>query len=228
MSSNPSQLAFKYLFDWKYYCTSNPDLQKSGISTPGQAAQHWLQYGRFEQRSYGMRGIEIGASSHNQFYLNTLNVDYSSSMETLAKKEEERACGMKTKVDIAAYGDALPFKNKSFDFILSSHVIEHFWDPIAALLEWKNIARKYLFIIVPHKERTPDRNRPLTPLRELLDRHEGRIPARIAEDHHWSVWNTALFLELCRFLKLEIVEYQDTDDKVGNGFTVVVKIINES
>jgi SAM-dependent methyltransferase len=183
-----------------------------------------LQYGRFERRSYGMRGIEIGASAHNQFFLNIPNVDYSTSMGTLSKKQESKACGTKRRVDVAAYGCTLPFKSKSLDFIISSHVIEHFWDPIAALLGWRNIACKYLFMIIPHKERTPDRIRPLTALSELIDRHEGKVPAKRREDHHWSVWNTQSFLELCGYLKMEIAECQDPDDKVGNGFSVVIKI----
>lgn len=42
------------------------------------------------------------------------------------------------------------------------------------------------------------------------------------EHGHWTVWDTALFLELCRYLNYKVIEYQDVDDKVGNGFTGII------
>jgi SAM-dependent methyltransferase len=222
MSSNPSLLAFKYLFDGEFYLRTYPDLPRAGIRTQAQAVAHWLTYGQIEKRKCGLEGVEIGGAAHNMFFLDTINVDYCTSMETVHKKEEFLACGRKLAVDVAAQGESLPFKDKSFDFILSSHVIEHFFDPIAALREWKRVARKYLFIIVPHKDRTPDRVKPLTSLSELIDRHDGRAPRDFTEGHHYSVWDTQRFLELCRYCGLTIAEWRDTDDKVGNGFAVVI------
>jgi hypothetical protein len=43
------------------------------------------------------------------------------------------------------------------------------------------------------------------------------------DDHHWSVWRTDDFVQLVRHLKMDVVEIQDKDDKVGNGFTVVIR-----
>jgi len=37
------------------------------------------------------------------------------------------------------------------------------------------------------------------------------------------VWTTHTFLELCAALDLRVVRVDDVDDKVGNGFTVVVQ-----
>ena len=224
MPANPSMLAFAYLFDWQYYLAAYPDLGQAGICTQAQALAHWFAYGRFEKRSYGLRGVEIGGSAHNEFYLNTLNVDYSASMETIHKYEERRICGQALRVDLAARGEALPFADKSFDFVITSHVIEHFFDPIGALLEWKRVARKYIFVIAPHRERTPDRVRALTPLSELVDRHSGTIPYERTEGHHFSVWDAPSFLALCSHCGLRVVRCQDPDDKVGNGFTVVIEV----
>ena len=139
------------------------------------------------------------------------------------KNEEEQFCGEKLKVDIESEGDSLPFDDKSYDFIISSHVIEHFFDPIKALKEWERVAKKYIFIIVPHKERTFDRDRPITTIKELEDRHKGKIPYDDGYKHH-SVWDTKSFLELCEHLNFNVVDYMDVDDKVGNGFTVVIKL----
>ncbi len=126
----------------------------------------------------------------------------------------------------------------------------------------------YIFIIAPHKDRTNDRERQVTPVAELLDRASGKIgianyagpiaagtpsessataplntlqPQILVTDkahttlkegwayyssddhHHWSVWRTADFLELIKALGFTVVESHDSDDKVGNGFLVVIQ-----
>lgn len=171
-----------------------------------------------------LRGLEIGGGAHNAFGLNTLNVDYTDEL-TEYKKAEIEACGEALWVDIIANGDDLPFKDKTVDFVVSSHVIEHFFDPIKALKEWARVSRKYIYVICPHKERTFDREKPRTPLQELIDRHEGRIVNPDPDNHsHHSIWITEDFLELCNYLNLEVVEYLDVDDKVGNGFAVMIRL----
>jgi len=178
----------------------------------------------------GLTGLEIGGSAHNPFGLQTRNVDYFGDMDTDFKREEVRLCGQARPVDIVAPGDALPVPDESEDFIISSHVIEHFFDPIKTLGEWLRVVRPggYIFVIVPHKDRTFDKERERTPLSELIDRHEGRIPPpqEAPDPHkpqHFSVWITEDFLQLCEHLKLKVVEHHDVDDKVGNGFTVVLQ-----
>ncbi len=42
------------------------------------------------------------------------------------------------------------------------------------------------------------------------------------EDKHWSVWTCESFIELCRQIGLEVVDSLDPDDKVGNGFAIVI------
>lgn len=37
-------------FDWKYYINRYSDLKKSGINTKKKAYQHWIKYGRNENR----------------------------------------------------------------------------------------------------------------------------------------------------------------------------------
>ncbi len=172
----------------------------------------------------GLRGIEIGGSSHNDFNLNTLNIDYTNC-ETGYSKSSQNDFGLKPmKVDIVASGDNLPFKDNVWDFVINSHVIEHFFDPIKAIQEWVRVIKPggYLFMIVPHKERTGDKTRDRTTLKELIIRHAG-ITKNPKIDAHHSVWITQDFLELCRYMNLNVVEYQDIDDKVGNGFTVVIQ-----
>lgn len=173
----------------------------------------------------GLVGIEIGGSAHNAFGLDTINVDYTDSMDTVYKNMEIELCGEALPVDVIASGDNLPFSDKSYDFVVSSHVIEHFWDPIAALKEWERVARKYIFIIAPHKMRTFDIDREITQTQELWDRHDGKLekPESVPKDHY-SVWDTSAFLSFMEDLGYKVVEYQDVDDKVGNGFSVVIEL----
>jgi ubiquinone/menaquinone biosynthesis C-methylase UbiE len=124
-------------------------------------------------------------------------------------------------VDIVAAGEDLPFADDAFDFVFASHVIEHFADPIRALKEWVRVSRKYVVLVVPHRDRTFDRGRALTTRAELLERHE-RGETADTEGHHWSVWTHESFLDFCGDLELTVVDSLDPDDKVGNGFMVVI------
>ncbi len=174
----------------------------------------------------GLKGVEIGGSAHNQFGLNTINVDYTADVNTVFKQDEIKLVGEYLKVDVEAPGDHLPFKDERFDFVISSHVLEHFWDPIKALQEWMRVVKKsgYIFMIIPHKDRTFDHDRPRTTLKELVNRHDGSISAPETDLHiHYSVWVTEDLLELCSYMGLNVIEFQDVDDKVGNGFAIVIR-----
>ena len=185
-----------------------------GSFPPSQLANKYLK---------GLRGIEIGGAAHNQFFLNTLNVNFTEQTTCFTRGEIENA-GNILKVDIVANGDDLPFKDNTVDFVINSHVLEHFWDPIKTLKEWLRVVKPngYLFLIIPHKDRTFDKDRARTSLQELIDRHNG-IGADPGTHAHFSVWVTEDFLELCRHLDFKVVEFQDKDDKVGNGFSVVIQ-----
>ena len=174
----------------------------------------------------GLQGVEIGASAHNPFNIaGCLNVDYTADTTTPFKQEEVRLCGEMAPVDVVADGAKLPFPNESLDFVLSSHVLEHFYDPIGVLNEWLRVVRPggYVFAVVPHKERTFDAPRPRTTLAELVERHANPSDAPSDDHRHYSVWVTEDLLELCRHMGLDVVDWQDADDKVGNGFTVVIR-----
>lgn len=171
----------------------------------------------------GKKGIEIGGSQHNSFYLDTLNVDFTDEF-TVFKQEEVNMCGDYMRVDVVANGNELPFKDNEWDFVINSHVLEHFFDPIKAIKEWMRVIKPggYVYMIVPHKERTFDRERERTTIQELIARHNGVI-----EDpktyHHHNVWVTQDVIDLCKAMELNVIAYQDVDDKARNGFTVVIQ-----
>lgn len=173
----------------------------------------------------GLRGIEIGGSAHNAFGLNTLNVDYTDDYSTIFKKKEIELVGECLKVDIVASGDNLPFKDNTVDFVISSHVIEHFYDPVKAIEEWLRVVKPggYVFIIAPHMDRIGELASPRTLPSEIIDRHEHPNPPKIDHHGHYSCWKTEDFVGFCRHYGWKIVAVQDVDDKVGNGFTVVLQ-----
>jgi SAM-dependent methyltransferase len=66
----------------------------------------------------------------------------------------------------------------SYDFILSSHCLEHVANPLAALREWRRVLRPggQLVLILPDPRQTFDHRRPVTTLAHLqadFDRHTG-------------------------------------------------------
>jgi len=165
----------------------------------------------------GLKGVEIGASYHNPFGLDTINVDLYDAGQH--QEQQMRAAGKTVKIDVIANGDKLPFPDESFDFVINSHVIEHFENPIKALYEWLRVARKYVFMIVPHMERTGDRTRPLTLISEIIAAYYFDVQNTV-DKHHYT-YTPENFGELLEALGLDY-KIIDPDDKVGNGFISII------
>jgi hypothetical protein len=149
-----------------------------------------------------LHGIEIGASTQNSFFLKrSINVDFSDEQGGLW---QDKNCEPAT-VNIVAFGDDLPFKDNTLDYVLRPTDI--------AALEPSGKAK-----FGPDYEVPPQM---LTPHGARLE--DGWVRYEEDDHHHWSVWRTHDFVDLVKTLRLNIVEVQDTDDKVGNGFTVVIR-----
>lgn len=173
----------------------------------------------------GLNGIEIGASAHNPFNIpKCIYVDRYESMDTVYKLEEQKICGESLKPDVIANGDDLPFEDSSLDYVLTSHVLEHFYDTIGTFKEWIRVVKNdgYIYTVFPHKERTFDKDKKRTKLSELIDRHTSF--QKKSDDEHYTFWVTEDCIEFCNYLNLEIVQVDDVDDKVGNGFTFLIKV----
>ena len=39
----------------------------------------------------------------------------------------------------------------------------------------------------------------------------------------YYVWTTKSFLNLCKTFEFNVIDYLDVDDKVGNGFAIVIE-----
>lgn len=174
----------------------------------------------------GKNGIEIGASAHNPFNIHGCKfVDYTDDMETVFKKEEFSLCREKQRVDYVAVAWDLPFEDESQDYVLTSHVLEHCWDVLGTLREWLRVLKRggIIYMTLPHPERTFDRGRPITTWDELLERNplsKEQFDRDI--NLHFSVWLPESWERVEKFLPVDLLFIEDPDDKVGNGFTVVL------
>jgi SAM-dependent methyltransferase len=75
--------------------------------------------------------------------------------------------------------------DESLDFVIASHVIEHCEDPIGTISNWLRVLRPggVIYLVVPNRKRTFDRDREPTPVQDLLrDYREG--PAASRMDHY--------------------------------------------
>ncbi len=193
-------------------------------------------------------GIEIGAAAHNPFYLpGSLNLAiYSGDQNSKAYKdflmyrqEQVNTCGAYASIDIAAEAHAVPLKAASQNYVISSHVIEHIPDLISAFLEWDRIVKPggILFIIFPKRNAIhADSIRPLTPLEHFIEDFQLK---RDADSHplesghsfwgHYHVFSLQTLIDLIGWsrshvgLNWKVVHTEETDSKVGNGHTLVLK-----
>lgn len=67
--------------------------------------------------------------------------------------------------------------SETYDFILSSHCLEHIANPLKAIKEWLKILKDegILLIVVPNKEYTFDHKRPTTSFTHLLNDFQNNI-----------------------------------------------------
>jgi len=65
----------------------------------------------------------------------------------------------------------------TYDFVLSSHMLEHTANPILALTEWIRILKDegVVVLLLPHKEGTFDHRRPVTSLEHLISDFNAKI-----------------------------------------------------
>jgi SAM-dependent methyltransferase len=179
------------------------------------------------------RGLEIGASANNPFPgLRAWQLEQPAS--DVFGTAQERLAGGRARVDVLADAANLPLRDGALPWLLASHVLEHMPDTIAALLAWDRAVAVggTLFLIVPHRERTFDRDRPRTELaHHLADWALGMsvVASPMSPTSHYHVWITEDLLLLIEWLgghgllDWELLEVEDVDSKVGNGFTIVAR-----
>ncbi len=191
-----------------------------------------------------LEGLEIGPAAHNPFGLRTRNVGLSPEHDPIDhdffRQSQLENCGQVAPIHIAADAADIPLPNDSTDFVLHSHVWEHLLDPLRALEEWVRVTRPggYIFVIVPkHDAADSDRGRPVSSLSSLVAHYEqsrrtpkDAKPPGSSRGHH-TVFSLELLREIGRWFnrshfqaRLEEVAAAETDDKVGNGHTIVWRV----
>lgn len=177
-------------------------------------------------------GVEIGSASHNPFGLSDCIKVGVPDDEEFYRKHQIDMCGEYVEIEVFAQADKLPFEDKSKDYIVSSHVVEHLQDLIGTFLEWKRVIKKdgIVFIIFPHRGALPeDIGRPLSVLPDFVQAHMDEHPVLITTEHIW-VFNLQVMLDLIHYcnnyyhLNWTVLEKLEIDDKVGNGSCVVCRV----
>lgn len=140
----------------------------------------------------GNSGLEIGGPSPvfrrggmfpiyaDAAHVDNCNFGYKTIWEGEIKEgsnffyDKRRAPGVQY---VAEASDLANLKDKCYDFILSSHVLEHIANPLKALNEWLRIIKEYgvVFLIVPHKDGTFDHRRQVTTLEHLIEDFDQKI-----------------------------------------------------
>jgi glycosyltransferase involved in cell wall biosynthesis/SAM-dependent methyltransferase len=188
----------------------------------------------------GLEGLEIGAAAHNPFGLRARNVALPDANEFYAEHSRQEII-VPAAVDIWAPADNIPVPDRSEDFIISSHLVEHLPNLIEAFVEWDRILRDggYVFMIVPLKGAlSADKSRELTPLSHFVEDYNQKltldthptdgVPGERAG--HYHTFTPDSLLEVVHFMRQKglcgwaLVAREDVDTKVGNGFTLVFKV----
>jgi len=141
---------------------------------------------------------------------------------------------------ITDFGDFNGIADQSLDFIIGCHVIEHVFDPIGTLINAYRALRLggMLVLVIPDRDRTFDRRRPLTELDHLLIDHEQPDPQRdyghyeefyrlafktpsdqlrskvehqfrCRGDLHVHVWNYQTFMEMIAYVNKNFVRWSN-------------------
>lgn len=197
----------------------------------------------------GLKGVEIGPAAYQPFGLNALAVSTGDPQEReFYRNIELLVCGAYVEIDAFAEADALPFADNSQDFVLSSHVIEHVSNPIAAFIEWNRVVRDggYIYMIFPHARGLPygDEHRVITPMQYFFrayfeqwtnEQAFDRVPDRPTRQrgHFWvfTLQSMEYLIEACNLvfdMMWELEEFEETDDAAGEGHLVLYKVDKET
>ena len=102
------------------------------------------------------RGLEIGAGKY----------PYCDPENTIFLDKYTNNKDGTPNPDIVSDASNIPCNDASFDYVFSSHVLEHMQNTIATLKEWVRVLNNdgILFLMLPHGDRTFDKNRKKTTL----------------------------------------------------------------
>ena len=143
---------------------------------------------RLAQRCIRGEGIEIGGAHQPLPVPAAAHVRYVDriSEDELRASYADVAHLPFVHVDVIDDGETLAtFPDASVDFLIANHMLEHCQNPLGALERWLQVLRPagVLFLAVPDKRFTFDRDRPLTTFKHLLEDYR-QGPAQSLADHY--------------------------------------------
>jgi SAM-dependent methyltransferase len=204
--------------------------ERCQMEVKDNTSRHHPESKFFKKWLDGLHGIELAATTDNGFGLQTLNVDRSPDPESTPDQIE--STGVYRRVDVISPWNQLPFSDSTMDFVLSSHGLQKYHDPIGLLCEAARVTKLggYLALVIPRKERRDkDRDRERTTLEELIARHQ-TLPNKKVEDdgdRNLNAWVPKDVKELLRYMRLDVTAWEDVDDKAGDGFMILIQINNK-
>ena len=147
---------------------------------------------RLARRFLRGEGIEVGALNEPLWLPRGARALYVDRLDTPALRDRfpELAGERLAEVDLVDDGETLgSVADRSLDFVVANHVIEHTEDPLAALAAWLRVLRPggIAFVAVPDKRRTFDRHREETTVEHVLrDHREGAGWSRAGHFEEWA------------------------------------------
>jgi SAM-dependent methyltransferase len=141
-------------------------------------------------------GIEIGALNRPLRVPRGATVKYvdRSPVAALRTEYQELGADRLVEADIIDDGERLTtIGDRSLDFVIANHFVEHCQDPIGALANMLRVLKEggVLYLAVPDKRYSPDRDRPVTSNEHLLrDHREGPLWSRRQHFEEWvRLWD---------------------------------------
>lgn len=133
-------------------------------------------------------GIEVGAL-HRPVEANHLDVTYVDRMTNEELRKQYPELENEPLVPVGVIDDAESLstvQDNSQDFVIANHVIEHMVNPIKSLLTWSRVLKKggRLFLAVPDKRFTFDKERELTTIDHLVQDYEA--PSQERDFEHFK------------------------------------------
>jgi ubiquinone/menaquinone biosynthesis C-methylase UbiE len=176
----------------------------------------------------GLSGLEIGGGSGPCDYeLDVINVNHPEC--SVWDAEQLKYSPVVRKVDIVADATEIPVPDTSYDFVFSSHVLEHLPNPIKAIKEQYRISKKYVCMVVPQRDAV-DGHREITTLEETIDRYNNNNTVTNLLGH-LSVWNWSDMWKIIQWgnennlWKFKLRGVLNPDDARKDGWIIVLEVI---
>ena len=151
-----------------------------------------LRRRRLAKRYLRGEGLEIGALHYPLRVPSGARVRYVDRMDVadLHRPLPELPLGKLVAVDVIDDGERLLSQpDRSADFIIANHFIEHTEDPLAAIASHLRVLRPggIMYMAVPDRRRTFDAHRAATPLEHIVEDHrDGPARSRPAHQEEWA------------------------------------------